>query len=264
MAALKGSPSGGGSVSVGAASWTTEDTEFSDASTSSLTAGRDSSRSLVSFSSAFFCCSFASAAFAAAWIFVSWARTLLSSAVTVPWTFRTLGESLVSSATWAAPATPPFLASAMSFVMVVCNSMSVFCCVCSDSVTSFSFSSDGSVPTGRASLALASASFAAVSAASTWPVVRWTRSGSGVVSTGVGVVVLPGFGTVIPVVLAPGPVKGSQKRMPGSALGASHGIFQPRRGGLSPWELARAQTWDPPSWSPNHQPPKSAPSRLSQ
>mmetsp|Transcript_1647 Transcript_1647/g.5083 ORF Transcript_1647/g.5083 Transcript_1647/m.5083 type:complete len:266 (-) Transcript_1647:317-1114(-) len=265
MAELKGSPSSGGSTNNGAARSTTEETPFSAVATRSFTKGRDSSKSLLSCSSAFFCCSLASAAFVVAWILVSWALTLLSSAVTPPWRVLTLGDSLDSSWTELAPAAPPFLASAMSLVMEVCSSMRDFCWVCSNSTASFRVASLGSPV--RDSFAFPINSAVAVSAAATWPVARWTRSDSVAVSAAAaGAELPPGFGTVTPfagVSLLPLPW-GSQKRMPGSALAASQGIFQPRRGGLSPWELARAQTWAPPSWSPNHHPPKSGPSRVSQ
>mmetsp|Transcript_143539 Transcript_143539/g.459046 ORF Transcript_143539/g.459046 Transcript_143539/m.459046 type:complete len:209 (-) Transcript_143539:742-1368(-) len=66
-----------------------------------------------------------------------------------------------------------------------------------------------------------------------------------------------------PAVAAPEPT-GSHKSSPGSTRGASHGIFQPVRGGRSPCELLLAQTCEPPSSFPNHQPQNSAPSLSSQ
>mmetsp|Transcript_24053 Transcript_24053/g.74750 ORF Transcript_24053/g.74750 Transcript_24053/m.74750 type:complete len:793 (+) Transcript_24053:3818-6196(+) len=279
MAVLKGSPSAGGSVKVGDASSITPVTADSELDTSSLTTGRVSSNSLEFSSSCFFCASFTSAAFMAAWIFENCALTLFSSAVMLPWATRTLGDSLVISVTELTPAAPHFLAWAMSCVMDVWSSMSNFCWFCRVSITSLTVASSGSF--ANAALTFANASVAPVSAAATESVAFFTRSGRSLGSMGAAGAAAaaaapppPGLGTVTPepawtvgliaVAAAAVPPKGSQKRMPGSALAASHGIFQPMRGGLSPWELARAQTWEPPRWSPNHQPPKSAPSRVSQ
>mmetsp|Transcript_74465 Transcript_74465/g.240796 ORF Transcript_74465/g.240796 Transcript_74465/m.240796 type:complete len:273 (-) Transcript_74465:160-978(-) len=266
----------GGSAMRGAAMSATDSTASSAAVTSSMEAGRDSCRSLVSFSSAFFCCSCVSAcllAFCAACTAL-WANalTLLSSADKLVCKVLTLGDNLDSSVTELVAPTPPFLASLMSAVRDFCTSSNAVCC--SDRDSWLSLIAVSSALASAVSFDLLMAAFTAASMTSTCSVAFWTRAAAAALPAPLLVVTAFEAWATLPLAAAlvvedearPAvpPVNGSTKRMPGSGLGASHGIFHPTLGGVVPCELLRAHTCEPPISSPNHQPQKSGPSRASQ
>mmetsp|Transcript_70863 Transcript_70863/g.200806 ORF Transcript_70863/g.200806 Transcript_70863/m.200806 type:complete len:313 (+) Transcript_70863:3636-4574(+) len=281
------SSSRGSAMSGSAMAWT-ESTESSARVTSSITAGSASESSLPSRSSACLFCSCSSACFLAVWAlsaaFCTCPLSLVISDVMLACRALAFGISFDSSLTELLTAQPPFLTSLMSCIRDFGSSISMVSCFCKSSCTWVRVSSAHSPVIS--SLALVNASVAAASAASTCSVAFWTRAWAAALVTGppAGEIpapaaaaaagatgappALPGGGTTWFCIFPPGStgwaLYGSTKRTPSSALAASQGIFHPTRGGVGVCEGLLAHTWEPPSWSPNHHPLKSAPSRWSQ
>mmetsp|Transcript_94736 Transcript_94736/g.289836 ORF Transcript_94736/g.289836 Transcript_94736/m.289836 type:complete len:448 (-) Transcript_94736:292-1635(-) len=257
--------SSGGSSTRGAASAWTDSAASSHCATSSLVAGKMSCSSLPSRSSAAWFAAAVSACFLAfaapACAFVVRARTFWISMANCVCIVRSFGDSFDNSVTEPVAAWPPRRASAMSSVRDFCASCMAVCCFasscCAACMASWSLSA-------VRSLLMATTAPTASSRAATFSLAALTRAcrAAGVVAA-TPAEVAPAEAAVPPAAGLPAPA-GSTKRMPGSALAASHGTFQPDRGGEGPWLGARAHTCEPPTWSPNHQPLKSAPSRWSQ
>mmetsp|Transcript_88882 Transcript_88882/g.272244 ORF Transcript_88882/g.272244 Transcript_88882/m.272244 type:complete len:862 (+) Transcript_88882:307-2892(+) len=274
--------SSGGSAMSGAARAWTASTDSSDNVTTSCVAGKDSCSSLLSRSSAAFCAASFSAFFfslTAPSALLMKFRNLLPSVFSWFWRLRNRGDNLDNSVTEDVADTPPFLASVMSCVSAFCPSCKADCCF---SMSCFMRRRASTSVSADADLQDATAAFAATSNFSTEAVARFTRAcrfaldaapwpdaplllggaedgGFERVGGGGGADVRGAAAALDD--LAPAL---STRRSPCSARCESHGTRQPTRGGAMLSDTHRAHTCEPPTWSPNHQPLKSAPSRLSQ
>mmetsp|Transcript_91578 Transcript_91578/g.255867 ORF Transcript_91578/g.255867 Transcript_91578/m.255867 type:complete len:293 (+) Transcript_91578:5002-5880(+) len=269
MACFKRSPdSSGGSAMSGAAKDVTASTASTDKATTSCVAGNASSSFLQSVSS----CAFVAAAVSAAFFALATvacaldciALTFWFSSASCCWTFLNRGDNFENSVTMVVAEGPPRRASLMSTVRDFCTSCKTACCFCNCCCTSWM-----ALPSllGLKPSAAATAFCAPASKASTCAVAFRTfaaRAPAAGEGGGGGGAELPKLWEALGAGVAEGALPASTQRRPGSARGASHGTFQPARGGVGPWEAQRAQTWEPPTWSPNHQPLKSDPSRWSQ
>mmetsp|Transcript_7817 Transcript_7817/g.21204 ORF Transcript_7817/g.21204 Transcript_7817/m.21204 type:complete len:259 (+) Transcript_7817:1648-2424(+) len=242
----------------GAARMATVSTASSACATSSTACGSASCSALASRRSATSVRSSASALLlfssALCWTFPSIPLALVISPPRVVCRFRSFGSSFESSLVLAGGA-PLILASLISWERLFCACATTACCAFSTPSASAIVSS---VESSIISRTFSRTCWDSASTAATRAKISWTLS-----SLRDGLARAAGVGVLGLVAGAAAALTGVTWRMSLFA-GASHGILQPVTGGMSPWAFARDHTWEPPTWSPNHQPQKSAPSRESQ